>query len=48
MKGLTLLHWATDRGHSKIIKALIERGAEVDLEVFFLLLNNNRNSIIKF
>ena len=29
-KGMTLLHWACDRGHIELVRTLLERGANVD------------------
>ena len=28
--GYTALHWATDEGHTEIVKLLLDRGANVD------------------
>ncbi|CAG8489069.1 1482_t:CDS:2 [Diversispora eburnea] len=30
-KGLSLLHWACDRGHLEIVKLLIERGSNINI-----------------
>jgi ankyrin repeat protein len=30
--GLTLMHWASDRGHSTVVRLLVERGANLNIQ----------------
>ena len=32
MQGLAMLHWACDRGHLDVVKFLVNRGADVNIQ----------------
>lgn len=37
-EGRTPLHWAVDRGHSKVVELLVSKDADVNAKVFYLCL----------
>lgn len=47
LQGMALLHWAADRGALESIVALLDAGAELNLQVFVLIfLHNCENSTV--
>ena len=36
LQGMTLLHWACDRGNCEMVKLLLRNGASVNLQVIFI------------
>ena len=41
-QGLTLLHWACDRGHPEIVSILLKAGANVNAQVTSQMTNKQR------
>lgn len=41
VQGLTLLHWAADRGHADIVRLLVDIGATVNSQVCTIMYYND-------